>query len=47
MAGEDLITITKKHYDDLIDDRNFLAALQSAGVNNWEGYDYAWEEING
>jgi hypothetical protein len=37
----DLITISKKEYDELIKDRNKLSALKSAGVDNWEGYDTA------
>lgn len=24
---------------------DFLEALRSAGVDNWEGYDFAWEII--
>jgi hypothetical protein len=38
---EELITITKQEYDELCRDQNFLTALQSAGVDNWEGYDMA------
>ena len=38
---EETITITKKEYDKLVDDSNFLSALKGAGVDNWEGYDEA------
>lgn len=41
---DEMITIPKELYDDLIDDQQFLNCLQSAGVDNWEGYDYAVEE---
>lgn len=39
--NEEMITITKKEYDSLVEDSNFLLALQSAGVDNWCGYDEA------
>lgn len=41
---DEMITISKKYFDDLVDDQNLLNALQNAGVDNWEGYDYAMEE---
>lgn len=40
---EETITITKKEYDQLVEDQRFLYALQGAGVDNWEGYSYALE----
>lgn len=40
---EETITITKAEYDSLKEDENLLLALQSAGVDNWSGYDYARE----
>lgn len=40
---EETITITKAEYDSLKEDENLLLALQSAGVDNWEGYSYARE----
>jgi hypothetical protein len=44
---EELMTITRKEYESLVADSNFLEALQSAGVDNWSGYDYAHEILNG
>ena len=44
---EETITITKKEYDSLVEDSEFLAALQEAGVDNWEGYCNAQEIIDG
>lgn len=36
-----MVTISKKEYDELLDDSFFLECLTGAGVDNWEGYDYA------
>ena len=41
--NEEMITIPKRIYDKLVDDSDWLAALESAGVDNWEGFDYAQE----
>jgi hypothetical protein len=41
--NEETITITRKEYESLKEDAKFLLALQSAGVDNWQGYDYALE----
>ena len=40
---EETVTITLKEYESLKEDSDFLAALQSAGVDNWDGYSYALE----
>lgn len=37
------VVLTKEEYDELIADRDFLDALRGAGVDSWEGYDYALE----
>lgn len=46
-ALEDLdagrVTISKKEYESLKEDSDWLQCLQSAGVDNWSGYDYARE----
>ena len=39
---EEMITISKKEYDQLQKDSNFLAALEAAGVDNWCGYGEAY-----
>jgi len=39
------IEISKKEYNLLIASANKLSALESAGVDNWEWYDFAMEEI--
>lgn len=37
------VTIYEDDYKELLDDYKFLKALRKAGVDNWEGYDYAVE----
>lgn len=47
--NEETITITKKEYESLKEDARWLQYLEGAGVDNWEGYDYArelWREEN-
>lgn len=40
---EEVITISKKVYDSLVEDSQWLGCLEAAGVDNWEGYDTAVE----
>lgn len=40
------ITITKEEYDQLIEAQKLLQALENAGVNNWEGYEFAIESLD-
>ena len=40
LSGE-TVTISKAHYDDLLDTEKWYYALTAAGVDNWEGYDMA------
>ena len=46
MNTEETITITKKEYESLLEDRKWLECLEGAGVDNWQGYDYAKELFN-
>ena len=41
--SEETITITKAEYDRLDKRSVFLDALDAAGVDNWEGFEYAHE----
>lgn len=41
------VIITEEEYQELLEDARFLAALQSAGVDNWNGYDFALDIFNG
>ena len=43
---EPTITITQKAYDYLCEREDWLTALESAGVDNWTGFDYAQEIYN-
>lgn len=38
------ITIPIEFYNELIERDKILAALEAAGVDNWDGYDFAMEE---
>ena len=40
---ERYVSITAKEYDRLIERDQWLCALESAGVDNWCGYEYAYE----
>ena len=40
---EETVTISKKEYESLLEDSKKLTALENAGVDNWQGYDYAIE----
>ena len=45
--AEEIVTISKKEYDQLKSDSAFLQALMQAGVDNWDGFSYAqeiWDE---
>lgn len=44
---EKTITITEKEYNQLIQDQEFLQALQVVGVDNWEGYGEARKMMRG
>ena len=37
----------KRYLEDLEDDREFLYSLQAAGVDNWNGYEFACRIYNG
>lgn len=40
---EDTVTISKEDYDKLLDERMWLIAIRDAGVDNWSGYEYAYD----
>jgi len=44
---EEMIEIKKSEYDSLRDRDDWLTCLESAGVDNWEGYDFAREIPDG
>lgn len=44
--SEETVTISKKEYDQLLDDAEKLECLEAAGVDNWPGYGDAMEMYN-
>ncbi|CAD2254848.1 hypothetical protein QSH46_021785 [Xanthomonas arboricola pv. juglandis] len=42
-TNTETVTITRARYVELLEDEEFLSALRAAGVDNWDGYDYALE----
>lgn len=44
---EETITISMKEYQELQHSEAKLNALICAGVDNWEGYDYAMDILTG
>lgn len=44
--SEENITITLKEYKRLRKDSYILGLLEGAGVDNWQGYDFALEEFD-
>jgi len=44
---DEKILVSKKKYEELLADRRWLLALEDAGVDNWSGYDFAIEILNG
>ena len=51
MSETKMMTISADQYEGLLEDSLWLSALRAAGVDNWDGYDYAmellreWEEV--
>lgn len=43
MSETKTVTISADQYEQLLEDSSWLSALRAAGVDNWEGYDYAME----
>jgi hypothetical protein len=43
---ESKFIVDPKRYEQLIEDQKKLNALESAGVDNWEGYDEAMEFLD-
>lgn len=39
----DAVILSQDRYDDLSEKEDWLCSLEAAGVDNWEGYDFAKE----
>ena len=46
-AVEETVEITKREYEGLLADVEFLGCLEMAGVDNWSGYDFAKDMMEG
>lgn len=40
---KEMVTITQEEFEELIKARDWLTCLESAGVDNWGGIDFAQE----
>ena len=40
------VTLTQEEYNELKQDQDFLRALEGAGVDNWDGYEFAQEAMD-
>jgi len=45
MLMEETITITRKEYNQLLEDSDKLRCLENSGVDNWEWYGEAMKEF--
>jgi hypothetical protein len=43
MPVHEMITISKEEYDELVEAASWLSTLEDAGVDNWEGIEFAQE----
>lgn len=43
---DEVVELPKSVYDAMCDEADWLSALETAGVDNWEGYDMAREIYN-
>lgn len=43
---EEMVEITKAEYELLLATAKFMDCLESAGVDNWEGFEYALDLYN-
>ena len=41
------VIIPMARYNELVEAEDKLAALEAAGVDNWDGYDFAMEVLHG
>lgn len=44
--SEEMISITLKEYNELIESQEILSCLEAAGVDSWDGWDCAMEMRN-
>lgn len=44
--GEEFVTIRREEYEELLAAAGWLDALEAAGVDNWDGIDFAREILD-
>lgn len=42
-AKVNVVMLDTERYEELLNSEQLLQALRAAGVDNWDGYDYAFE----
>lgn len=45
--NEEMITISREYFDELVEDQKFLNALRACGVDNWDYYGDAQDMCYG
>lgn len=45
--SEETVTISMKEYESLLDDKAWRESMESAGVDNWSGFDMGMAIYNG
>lgn len=43
MNVEEKVILDPEDYEEMLEELRFLRCLEAAGVDNWDGYDYAQE----
>jgi len=43
--GDKSIEISKERYEELLEEEKLLNALRNAGVDNWDGWDFAIDSL--
>lgn len=43
--SDEMVRISKKEYESLLNDSQWLCALEAAGVDNWDGYEDAQDAM--
>jgi len=42
----EMVLVTEKEYKSLLGSQAMLTALEDAGVDNWDGIDFAYESLD-
>ncbi len=47
MTEDNIIPVPEKRLEELLRTEEFMSALEAAGVDNWDGYEFAIDILNG